>query len=223
MTGPSILEQFNRTDPAKSNLTHRRSTPHFRRPARAAGTSAYHQPITSPLPFPDPPLRGSTFILRPFQEKDFDAAVEFGRDPVTALSVAPLPAIDPADVVEMFERYRLDGELLHLVIAELGSDSYLGEVMVMMGEHQTGEVGCGVVPRARGRGVATAALRMFARWSVTALDVRRVQALVARENTPALRLVERVGFHREGVLRAYWEHDGQRLDVVMFSMLPDEF
>ncbi len=148
--------------------------------------------------------------------------MEFGRDPVTARSVSPLPAIDPADVVEMFEQYRSDGELLHLVIAELGSDSYLGEVMVMVGEHQTGEFGCGVVPRARGRGIATTALRMFARWSVTALDVRRLQALVALENVPALRLVERVGFHREGVLRAYWEHDGQRLDVVMFSILPDE-
>ncbi len=153
---------------------------------------------------------------------DFDAASEFTRDPATALSVPPLPAGDAAGVAELFEQYRSDGELLHLVIAENGSDSYLGEVMMVMCEHHTGEFGCGVVPRARGRGVATEALRLLSDWSVTALDIRRLQVLVAQENTPALRLAERVGFRREGVLRAYWEDHGRRLDVVMLSMLPSE-
>ncbi len=148
--------------------------------------------------------------------------MELGDDPVTASSVPPLPAGNPASVVELFEQYRSDGELLHLAIAELGSDTYLGEVMVMMGEHQTGEYGCGVVPRARGRGIATEALGLLARWSVDALDIRRLQVLVAKQNSPALRLAERVGFRREGILRAYWEQEGARLDVVMFSMLPGE-
>jgi RimJ/RimL family protein N-acetyltransferase len=174
------------------------------------------------LPYPDPQLHGSTIILRPFQESDYDSALELGADTTTGLSIPPLPAVDPASVIGLFEQYRTDGELLHLVIADLGSDSYLGEVMVMMREHQTGEFGCGVVPRARGRGIATEALRMLTRWSVTALDIGRLQVLVSRENTPALRLSERAGFRREGVLRAYWEHDGLRLDVVMLSMLPDD-
>ena len=174
------------------------------------------------LDYPDPPLRGSTFVLRPFRESDFEAAVEFTRDEATALWVPPLPAADPAGVVELFEQYRRAGEMLHLVIAEPMSDSYLGEVMVVMGEHQTGEFGCGVVPRARGRGIATDALRLFMTWSAPSLDIRRLQVLVAPENTPALLLAERVGFRREGVLRAYWDHDSGRLDAVMLSMLPDE-
>jgi RimJ/RimL family protein N-acetyltransferase len=148
--------------------------------------------------------------------------MELGEDPATAFSVPPLPAVEPGSVIELFEQYRSDGELLHLAIAELGSDAYLGEVMVMMCEHHTGEYGCGVVPRARGRGIATEALGLLARWSVDALDIRRLQVLVVQENTPALRLAERVGFRREGVLRAYWEQDGARLDVVMLSMLPSE-
>jgi len=174
------------------------------------------------LPYPDPQLHGSTFILRPFQERDFEAALDFSRDQVTALWVPPLPADDPASVVELFEQYRRDGELLHLAIADHASDSYLGEVMVMMCDHQMGEFGCGVVPQARGRGIATEALRLFARWSVANLDIRRLQVLAAQENTPALLVAERVGFRREGVLRAYWDHDGGRVDAVMLSLLPAE-
>jgi [ribosomal protein S5]-alanine N-acetyltransferase len=183
---------------------------------------SYHHEIAVSLPYPDPALRGSSFVLRPFRKNDFAAAVELGEDPTTGFSVPPLPAVDPAGVMALFEQYRSDGELLHLAIAELGSDAYLGEVMVMMTEHHTGEYGCGVVPRARGRGIATEALGLLASWSVTALDIRRLQVLVAKENTPALRLAERVGFRREGVLRAYWEQGGARLDVVMLSMLPGE-
>jgi [ribosomal protein S5]-alanine N-acetyltransferase len=183
---------------------------------------SYHHQIAGSLPYPDPPLRGSSFVLRPFAVKDFAAAIELGGDPATAFSVPSVPAADPASVVQLFEQYRLDGELLNLAIAELGSDGYLGEVMVMMGEHQTGEFGCGVVSNARSRGIATEALGLLAGWSATALDLGRLQVLVAQENTPALRLAERVGFRREGVLRAYWEQGGVRLDVVMLSMLPGE-
>jgi [ribosomal protein S5]-alanine N-acetyltransferase len=222
MAGPSILEQFSRTDPARLNLPDIPLTCMSSMPAQSAASSAYRPPMVLSLPYPEPQLRGSMFILRPFQEGDFRAASELGRDPATGLSMPPLPAVDPASVVGLFEQYRADGELLHLVIAELGSDSYLGEVMVMMCEHQVGEFGCGVVPHYRGRGVATEALGMIARWSATALGIRRLQVLVAQENTPALRLSERVGFRREGVLRAYWGHGGLRLDVVMLSMLPDE-
>jgi len=161
-------------------------------------------------------------VLRPFHEGDFDAAVEFARDPDTARWVPPLPAAHPAGVVELFEQYRVDGELLHMVMADPTSDSYLGEVMVVMCEHRVGEFGCGVAPRARGRGIATEAFAMFVNWSATTLDIGRLQVLVAPENEPALRLAERTGFRREGLLRSYWEHEGNRLDAVMLSLLPAE-
>lgn len=187
-----------------------------------ADVAAYDEHISVTLPYPDPRLHGSTFVLRPFEERDFESAADFSRDQATALWVPPLPADDPAGVVELFEQYRRDGELLHLAIADRTSDSYLGEVMVVMCDHQMGEFGCGVVRKARGRGIATEALRLFAHWSVASLDLRRLQVLVARENTPALLVAERVGFRQEGVLRAYWDHDGRRVDAVMLSLLPTE-
>ena len=139
-------------------------------------------------------------MLRPFRPGDYDAAAAFAGDAATAPWVPPLPADDPDLVVALFERYRTDGDLLHLVIADPVDDSYLGEVMVVMGEHDVGEVGCGVVPGRRGAGIATAALRLLDRWCADGLGIRRIQALVAAENAPGLALARRVGFHREGVL-----------------------
>jgi len=161
-------------------------------------------------------------VLRPFRPGDFAAAAAFSRDPTTAPWVPPLPADDPDLVVALFERYRADGDLLHLVIADSVDDSYLGEVMAVLGEHGVAEVGCGVVPPRRGAGIAAAALGALDRWCVDTAGVHRLQALVAVDNPAGLELARRVGFRREGVLRGYWAHDGRRLDVVMHSMLPDE-
>ena len=112
--------------------------------------------------------------------------------------------------------------MLHVVIADRASDTYLGEAMVAPGEHRVGEVGCCVVPAARGRGIATEALRLLTNWAFDVLELGRVQVFVAPENVAALRLAESAGFRREGVLRSYWEHDETRLDAVVLARLPDD-
>ena len=174
------------------------------------------------IPYPEPPLVAAAFVLRPFRESDFDAALALGEDPAAARWVPRLPAIDGAGVTAFFEESRLNGGLLHLVIAERTSNEYLGEVMVAPGEHHVAELGCCVVPAARGRGVATEALRLLADWAFGALGLGRLQVFVATENTPALRLAESAGFRREGVLRSYWQNDEARLDVVVLSRLPGD-
>jgi RimJ/RimL family protein N-acetyltransferase len=49
-----------------------------------------------------------------------------------------------------------------------------------------------------------------------------MQVFVAPENGAALRLAERAGFRREGVLRAYWEDGEKRLDVIILARLPGD-
>ena len=176
--------------------------------------------IAGAIPYPDPSLSGTTFLLRPFAPGDFDAAAGFAGDPATASSVPPLPASDATGVLGFFEQYRQAGELLHLVIADRKHDAYLGEVMLAVGEYRVGELGVGVVPDARSRGMATEAFCTFADWVARTLDLGRLQVLVAPENVPALRVAERAGFTREGLLRSYWERDGERVDAVMLSLLP---
>jgi len=180
----------------------------------------YDRVIADLLPYPDPPLGGATFHLRPFVRNDFEAAFRFAAEPATARWVPPLPASDPAGVVAFFELYRRNGDLLHLVIADGENDTYLGEVMVAVGEHQVGEFGVGVVAEARRLGIATEAFCIFVNWAAATLDIRRLQVLVAPENGPALRIAELAEFEREGLLRSYWEHDGERLDAVILSRLP---
>jgi RimJ/RimL family protein N-acetyltransferase len=175
-----------------------------------------------PIPYPEPPIAGAAFVLRPFRPGDFEAALALEQDTAAARWVSPLPAADGPGVMEHYERCRREGSLLHLVIADPADGAYLGEAMLALGEHDVGEVGCCVAPAARGRRIATETLRLLTAWAFAALGLGRVQVFVAAENAPALRLAGSAGFRREGVLRAYWEDDDRRIDAVVFARLPGD-
>ena len=157
--------------------------------------------------------------MRPFREDDLAAALEMEKDPAATRWVPELPAADGAEVVAFYEECRLDGSLLHLAIADRATDAYLGEAMLALSEHRVGELGCGLVPAARGRGIATEVLVVLTDWALSelGLGLGRVQVFVAPENVAAYTLAKRAGFQQEGILRSYWEHEGGRLDVVVMS------
>jgi ribosomal-protein-alanine N-acetyltransferase len=162
------------------------------------------------------------FVLRAFREDDFEAALALEQDAAAARWVPALPGADGAAVAAFYDECRRQGALLHLVIADRASDGYLGEVMLALSEHRVGEVGCCLVPAARGRGIAIDAVRLITEWAFACGVVGRAQVFIATENAPALRVAEAAGFRREGVLRGYWEEAGERLDVVVLARLPGD-
>jgi RimJ/RimL family protein N-acetyltransferase len=116
------------------------------------------------------------------------------------------------------------GEQLQLVIADARDDRLLGTAGVLRPdwEHRVAEIGYFVVPQARGRGAATRAVRMLGRWAVTHLGLARVSCDVDVENVASLRVAQRAGFVREGVLRSLIEAKGRRWTVVVHSLLPED-
>ena len=86
------------------------------------------------------------------------------------------------------------------------------------------EVGYWVARAGRGRGHATRALRLLSHWLLDDLGVARVQLQADVRNEASLRVAEKAGFTREGVLRSsrYNARRGERVDFAMFSLLPGE-
>jgi len=66
-------------------------------------------------------------------------------------------------------------------------------------------------------------LREVARDAFSRWGLHRIGAVIPTTNTLAIRLAERVGFKREGVLRsATLRYNGERGDAVMLGLLPQE-
>ena len=75
----------------------------------------------------------------------------------------------------------------------------------------------------RGQGYGSEALGVMLRFAFHELNLHRIQLTVFSYNLRAIRLYERLGFVREGVLREYLHRDGQRFDIYLYALLAREW
>lgn len=86
----------------------------------------------------------------------------------------------------------------------------------------TSEVGYWVSPWARGRGVAVEATRALARWVLVEQGFQRVDLRAAVGNRASQAVARGACFSEEGTLRnAGFVHAG-RVDLVVYSLVPDD-
>ena len=83
-------------------------------------------------------------------------------------------------------------------------------------------VGYWLGPHARGRGIATHAVRLICRWAFEEVQLARLELTCGPENLASQGVAERCGFSREGVLRSHIPFKGARRDTGVFSLLPGE-
>ncbi|MFF0015850.1 GNAT family N-acetyltransferase [Streptomyces sp. NPDC005374] len=88
----------------------------------------------------------------------------------------------------------------------------LGHLGVNVIDHvfSTARVGYWVLPEARGRGVATRALRLAAHWALTDLGLHRLELGHALGHEASCRVAESCGFRYEGTLRGAMFEAGRR-------------
>ena len=84
------------------------------------------------------------------------------------------------------------------------------------------ELGYLLLPSARGRGAATAALRQLTAKAHDEWDVVRAYLLIDVRNTASARVAERCGYTLEGVLRSLHLKQDRRGDTQVWSHLPGE-
>jgi RimJ/RimL family protein N-acetyltransferase len=135
----------------------------------------------------------------------------------------PMPPGFPRTWLERYEQGRRDGTSEAFAIVD-GADEFLGCVMAFGIEADEGkaELGYIVAPVARGLGVATAALRLLTEWGFTERGLLRLELLISVDNVASIRVAERAGYVKEGVLRSLFVKDGRREDHELWSCLPSD-
>jgi RimJ/RimL family protein N-acetyltransferase len=95
---------------------------------------------------------------------------------------------------------------------------------VVDGENAVVEIGYWTKREARGRHIATRALKLLSRWAILDLGAERVQLRADVRNEASCRVAENAGFRKEGTLRSvrYFPRQKRRVDFVMYSLLPNE-
>ncbi|MGY1841153.1 MULTISPECIES: GNAT family N-acetyltransferase [unclassified Modestobacter] len=104
-------------------------------------------------------------------------------------------------------------------------DRLVGQVTVdniVRGALRSGHLGYWVDRSVAGRGVASLAVALVCDHAFGPVGLHRLQADIRPENRPSRRLVERLGFRQEGLLRGYLDIDGAWRDHLAYALLAED-
>jgi RimJ/RimL family protein N-acetyltransferase len=118
-----------------------------------------------------------------------------------------------------YEAGRADGTREAFVVVEDGTAVGLALVPSIDHEAATAELGYLVTAEARGRGLATIALRRLSEWAFEELGMIRLELHIGTENVASQTVARRAGYTLEGTLRSAHLKQGLREDTQIWSRL----
>jgi RimJ/RimL family protein N-acetyltransferase len=165
--------------------------------------------------------------LRSLTPRDVPALFEIFGDPVVCRywSRPPLPSIvAAADLLAEITQHFESRSLFQWGVANL-DDRIIGTCTLasLSEEHRRAEVGFALARSQWGNGYMAEALPALLRFAFETLQLHRLEADADPRNLSSIRLLEGVGFQREGFLRERYHLNGEIQDALFYGLLRPEF
>ena len=169
----------------------------------------------------------SSSRLEPFGEQHLPGFRLLVADPsVRRYTRVPDPVPEDFDRTwaDRYERGRADNTRMNFAIEDAADGTFLGIAVAphLDRDERTAELGYVLGPDARGRGVATEALRQLTVWAFEDREMFRLQLLISVSNDASKRVAQRCGYHLEGVLRGLYFKQDVREDTESWSRLASD-
>jgi len=172
-------------------------------------------------------LQTSRLTLRPLKATDAEAVHAMMAD-LEVMAYSDVPKVEDIELTRLILQGQLKAANKGLarhwaMMADAGqaSDAFIGccQLNDIDRWHHRAEIGFILDRRYWGRGYALEAMQAVVNHAAQNLHLRRLTARVHLGNVRSVRLLERLGFEEEGVLRGFVARDGERRDVQLFGLL----
>jgi RimJ/RimL family protein N-acetyltransferase len=168
-------------------------------------------------------LEGKNVNLRVMEKEDLPLFADWMNNPEFWGDYFAPWQRSRAELEKMFENNPL--EMKAFIIqkkegAKIGLVSHFN-MLAPYGKMQ--EIGYALVPSERGKGYCTEATQLIVDYLFLSKDIARIQATTHLGNAASQRVLEKAGFKREGTLRKAIQSRGELTDLVIFSILREEW
>jgi len=172
-------------------------------------------------------LAGEVFVLRRWRQDDLGAAHAGMQDPEVPRWTR-IPEGNPPTAVRRYydalDPRREAGEELVFAIADASNDAFLGSISLLRIDWDAArsEIGYWLAAPARRRGIASGAVRALSRYAFEEIGLKRLELRIDPRNAASVGVARSAGFTLEGVLRSFEVHRGDRIDIAMYALLPED-
>jgi [ribosomal protein S5]-alanine N-acetyltransferase len=180
------------------------------------------------VPLPAPTLHTARLRLRPFDDADADDlyALQSSARVLRYWDAPPWSDRARADrFLATCRQMAEEGTGARLAVDRLSDGRFVGWCSLSRFDpvHRSASLGYCYGEAAWGSGIATEAARELLRWAFDALDLDRVQAETDTRNAGSARVLEKLGFVREGTLREDCVVDGEVSDSWVYGLVRREW
>ncbi|WP_426982747.1 GNAT family N-acetyltransferase [Bacillus cabrialesii] len=178
-------------------------------------------------------LEGNTIYLRPLEVTDAEDNLRLqseNRDFFEQFSMIRADDYYSVEgqrkrIAEYQERMKKDTEY-HFGIFTASDDTLIGTVslfQIILGALQTAFIGYFLDKAHNGKGLMTEAVRLVVDYAFHELKLHRIEAGVMPRNLGSMRVLEKAGFHKEGIARKNVKINGVWEDHQVLAILnPDD-
>lgn len=175
-----------------------------------------------------PTLTTERLVLREVVATDAPDVLIFRGDPeVQKYNSEPLTDVAQASaLIEEIRTWYVAQQSIIWGVTLRGENRVLGfySMQSWNRDHHRAEIGYDLARSHWGQGIASEAVHAMLRFCFNQLQLHRVEAHTIIDNFASVRMLERIGFLREGVRREFsWEEDGTYHGSGMFGLLRHEY
>ncbi len=170
-------------------------------------------------------IDGGRFALRPFRIEDAEIVYSYASE-AEFLRYLPIPLpYTLASARDFIAKQRALDRRVHASWAlEINGGACGGVNIRFFAAHRIAEIGYAVARRFWGQGLATEASRLVIGAAFGLFqELSRVRAKADARNVASIRVMEKVGMRREGLLRSDREYRGELTDEVVYGILRSEW
>jgi RimJ/RimL family protein N-acetyltransferase len=176
------------------------------------------------MPLPTPTLQTARLTLRPFQDTDAQAIYALQSNARVLRYWDSPPWTDPSRAQAFLAQCRqmaADGTGLRWAIETVQGRSFLGWCAMFRWNavYRSAGMGYCLEEEAWGQGYATEAAGALLHWAHETLDLNRVEAELDTRNLASARVLEKLGFEREGLRREDCVVAGEVSDSWIYGLL----
>ena len=165
-------------------------------------------------------LEGQTVNLRIIEKEDLSFIQEWVNNPQFIGEYEPISQETLEELTQQYNNALKNGGKWFFI--EKKDRMKIGYMVYYLARRQY-EIGYMVIPSERGKGYATEAGTILVDYLFLSKDIVRIQADTSEDNMASQRVLEKIGFIPEGILRKVSFEYGAWKNAIQFSILREEW
>ncbi|ASS74236.1 hypothetical protein CIG75_04050 [Tumebacillus algifaecis] len=171
-------------------------------------------------------LQSEKIYLRPYTAQDTAIFYASFYEPTSRYYTGAQNVYTLSQIESALQNFAADKTRVDLLICSQETDEAVGEISLnsMDSNNRSGGVRLAIFhPENYSKGYGSEALTLILDYGFGIRNLHRIELHAYSYNERAIHTYEKVGFRREGVMRDAWYFDHQWVDVIVMSILEDEF